>query len=98
MSLLTIANVQFAFDDRPLLNGVNLTLERRQRIGVVGRNGCGKSTLMKMIAGLDGLKPDAGQIQLTLGAASGYLTQSPEFEVDRTLRPNTEGRRTAARS
>jgi len=86
MSLLTIANLQYAFDDRPLLNGVNLTLERRQRVGVVGRNGCGKSTLMKMIAGLEGIKPDAGQIQLTRGARAGYLTQSPLFENDRTLR------------
>jgi ATP-binding cassette subfamily F protein 3 len=86
MSLLTVANVRFAFGDEPLLDGVSLTVDRGQRVGLVGRNGCGKSTLLKMIAGLNQLKPEEGQIQLIRGTIAGYLAQEPELDPDRTLR------------
>jgi ATP-binding cassette subfamily F protein 3 len=86
MSLLTLANLHYSFDERPLIEGVNITLEQRQRVGMVGRNGCGKSTLMKIIAGLEGLKPDSGQVQLARGARAGYLAQTPNLDPKRTLR------------
>ncbi|MDX1564160.1 MAG: ABC-F family ATP-binding cassette domain-containing protein [Phycisphaeraceae bacterium] len=86
MSLLTVANVCFAFGDEPLLDGVSLTVDRGQRVGLVGRNGCGKSTLLKMIAGLGNLKPQTGQIQLLRGSSAGYLAQDPKLNPDRTCR------------
>ena len=86
MSLLTVANVCFAFGDEPLLDGVSLTVDRGQRVGLVGRNGCGKSTLLKMIAGLGGLKPQTGQIQLLRGSSAGYLAQDPKLNPERTCR------------
>ncbi len=87
MALLSVANVAFAHGDRIILDGVNLTLDAGQRVGLVGRNGCGKSTLMKMIAGIGGYKPDTGQIQVARGMSVGYLSQEFAFaSLDRTLR------------
>ncbi len=86
MSLLSIANLRHAFGERVILNNVNLTLEPGEHVGMVGRNGCGKSTLMKLIAGLGNLKQDAGHIQLARGARAGYLSQDPDLDPTRTLR------------
>mgnify|MGYP001252831484 CR=1 FL=1 len=86
MALLSLANVVLSFGDRHILDGVNLTLDMGEHVGMVGRNGCGKSTLMKLIAGLGPLKPDAGQIQLARGATAGYLTQDPVLDPENTLR------------
>ncbi len=86
MAVVTAANVVLAFGDRHVLDGANLTLAPGEHVGMVGRNGCGKSTLMKLIAGLGGLKPQAGQIQVARGATVGYLHQDPDLDADRTLR------------
>ncbi|QNN24477.1 ABC-F family ATP-binding cassette domain-containing protein [Planctomycetales bacterium ZRK34] len=86
MALLSIANLTHAFGDVITLDGVNLTVERGEHVGLVGVNGCGKSTLMKIIAGLGGLSADAGQVQLARGARAGYLTQDPDLNLDHTLR------------
>ena len=86
MALLSVANVTFSFGDAPLLNGVNLTLEAGEHVGLVGRNGCGKSTLMKLIAGLGNRQPDAGQIQVARGARVGYLHQDHNLDPHQTLR------------
>jgi ATP-binding cassette, subfamily F, member 3 len=86
MALLGISNLHYAYGDRHILAGVNITLNEGEHVGLVGLNGCGKSTLMKIIAGLGGLKADAGQVQLARGARAGYLSQHPELEPGRTLR------------
>lgn len=86
MALLSISNLVFSFGDEALLDGVNLTLEAGEHVGLVGRNGCGKSTLMKLIAELEGRKPDAGQIQVARGANVGYLRQDPNLDPAKTLR------------
>lgn len=86
MALLSLANVVLSFGDRNILNGVNLTLDQGVHVGMVGRNGCGKSTLMKLIAGIGPLKADTGQIQLTRGSTAGYLTQDPDMNPENSLR------------
>jgi len=86
MALLSVANLVFSLGDRRLLDGVNLTVDQGQRVGMVGVNGCGKSTLMKLIAGLGTTKPDSGSIQVLRGASVGYLTQDPDLDAQRTLR------------
>jgi ATP-binding cassette subfamily F protein 3 len=86
MALLSVANVVFTFGDHLVLDGVNLTLDAGQHVGLVGRNGCGKSTLMKLIAGLTVHRPDEGQIQVARGASVGYLTQDPVLNPELTLR------------
>ncbi|MHC1739029.1 MAG: ABC transporter ATP-binding protein [Ignavibacteriaceae bacterium] len=58
--MIEIKNLQKAFNDKPVLTGVNLVIPQGETIVIIGRSGCGKSVLLKHIVGL--LTPDAGQI------------------------------------
>src|SRR3989441_11112725 len=60
MAIVSLLDVSLSFGGAPLLDRVNLQIERGERVCLVGRNGAGKSTLMKLIAGE--LQPDAGQV------------------------------------
>ncbi len=71
------------FGDRQLIRGFNYTLLRDDRIGIVGRNGCGKSTFLKMIAGLE--SPDSGEVVRGDTVKIGYFSQECE-EMDPNLR------------
>jgi len=84
MALLSIANLQLSHGDRSILDGASLTVERGQRIGLVGRNGCGKTTLMRILTGQ--IKPDAGQVQIGRATRVGYLEQDPKLDSNKTLR------------
>ena len=86
MSVLTAANVELSFGTRRVLDGINMTLDAGEKVGMVGRNGCGKSTLMKMMAGLDQIVPDDGHVQTARGATVGYLSQDPKLDAGLTLR------------
>ena len=86
MSLLSVANLQYKLGDRVLLDGANLTVADGEHVGLVGRNGTGKSTLLKLIAGLGQHAPDGGQIQLSRDARAGYLKQDPDLNPGHTLR------------
>ncbi|QDU32809.1 putative ABC transporter ATP-binding protein YheS [Poriferisphaera corsica] len=86
MALISVANVELSFGDRVILDGVNLTLDAGEHVGLVGRNGCGKSTLMKLIAGIGNLKAEKGQIQVARGASVGYLHQDHNLDGEKTLR------------
>ncbi len=52
MPLLTLRNAELAFGLHPLLDRANFAIEERERVGLIGRNGTGKSSLLKVIAGL----------------------------------------------
>ena len=86
MALLSVSNLTFRYGDTPILDGANLTLEAGDRVGLVGRNGTGKSTLLKLIGGESELRPHAGQIQVARGATTGVLAQEPAFTPGATLR------------
>ena len=86
MALLSVANLVFSFGDRTVLDGVNLTVSQGEHVGLVGRNGCGKSRLLKLIAGIVTHKPESGQIQLARGATAGYLKQDHQYDEEKTLR------------
>ncbi len=86
MALLSIANLGFSYGEVHILDGVNLTLNSGDHVGLVGRNGTGKSTLMKIILGSHALKPNAGQVQLARGVRVGYLSQDVDLTADLTLR------------
>ncbi|MFR3635443.1 MAG: ATP-binding cassette domain-containing protein, partial [Sutterella sp.] len=58
MSLITLQNVDVSWGDLPLLDGANFALEPGERIGVIGRNGTGKSTLLSILANTQ--HPDHG--------------------------------------
>jgi len=73
VALVSAQNLTIAFGGRPLLDNATLQVERGERIGLVGRNGEGKSTLLKILSGR--LAPDAGTIALGSGVRIGILPQ-----------------------
>ena len=74
MHLLGCESVSLSYPDRTILDGVTLGISAGDRIGVVGRNGDGKSTLMRILAGV--LDPDSGRVTARGGTRVGYLEQS----------------------
>jgi ATP-binding cassette subfamily F protein 3 len=84
MPLLSCTNLKYSIGTRVLLDGISFSIEPGQRIGLVGRNGCGKTTLLRMLAGRS--KPDTGTVSMQQGARMGYLTQDPELNPENTLR------------
>lgn len=83
MPILSATNITLQYGDDLILDGVSLSLEQGERIGIVGRNGCGKSSLIKIIAGV--IPPTDGSVS-TGKATIGYLHQNPELNPDHTLR------------
>jgi ATP-binding cassette subfamily F protein uup len=73
MALIDIKNVTLALGGPPVLDGVNLRIEKGERICLLGRNGEGKSTLLRLLAGT--VEPDDGEIILKSGLRIGKLTQ-----------------------
>ena len=80
---LQIENVSKSFGDLVLFSDISFVVEERQRIGLIARNGKGKSTLLKIIAGEEPL--DDGKITLRSGVRVGYLEQEPDFDGDLTV-------------
>ncbi len=77
VTLLHAAGLGLSFGSRTVLDGLTLTIEEGERVGLVGVNGSGKSSLMKMLARVS--EPDRGEIQLRRGATVTYLPQEPAF-------------------
>jgi ABC transport system ATP-binding/permease protein len=83
MALLTLSNAHLAYGHVPLLDGAALSLEAGERIALIGRNGAGKSSLLKILAGLE--KPDDGILQLQTGLRRVYVAQEPVFDAGATV-------------
>jgi ATP-binding cassette subfamily F protein uup len=77
MALLTLTDAHLAFGHVPLLDGAAMALEAGERVALIGRNGAGKSSLLKILAGLD--QPDDGALQLQTGLRRVYVAQEPVF-------------------
>ncbi len=88
MSLLTVVNLRHTYGTHVVLDGATVSIERGEKVGLVGRNGSGKTTLMKIITGQ--LSPDSGSVQLARGARVGYLSQDPNFDPNDTVRDAAE--------
>ena len=84
MNLLNLESVSKAFDIRPLLDGVSLGVAQGERIGIVGRNGDGKSTLLKIMAAT--LEPDAGRVSKSSSVRIGILSQADKAAQGATVR------------
>jgi ATP-binding cassette subfamily F protein uup len=78
MALLSLSNAHLAYGHVALLDGAAFSLEAGERLGLIGRNGAGKSSLLKIVAGLE--KPDDGLLQLTQGLRIRYVAQEPVFD------------------
>ena len=79
MALLTLVDAHLAFGHVPLLDGAALALETGERVALIGRNGAGKSSLLKILSGLE--KADDGILQLQGGLRRVYVAQEPLFEA-----------------
>jgi ABC transport system ATP-binding/permease protein len=83
MALITLLNAQLAYGHVPLLDHTDFSLEAAERIGLIGRNGAGKSSLLKILAGLE--KADDGTLQLQQGLRIAYVAQEPALESQATV-------------
>ena len=83
-NLVNLERVSKSFGVRALLDGVSLGIGAGERVGVVGRNGDGKTTLLRILAGLEAA--DLGRVSRSRGLHLGYLTQGDELPASETVR------------
>ena len=83
MALVTLLDVHLTFGDRPLLDGAAFAVQANERIGLIGRNGTGKSTLLRIIAGR--IQPDDGALQVRDGLRIGFVEQETELAPAPTI-------------
>ena len=88
MILLSIQNVTKSFAMNTVLKDVSLTLQAGSRMGLVGANGTGKSTLFRLISGA--MEPDEGSISIVKGTRVGFLTQEADIQSDLTVQQELE--------
>jgi ATP-binding cassette subfamily F protein 3 len=83
MSLITAVNLAKSFGPEDIFENISLSIPHRARIGLVGPNGVGKTTLLRILADLD--SPSAGQVYRARNLNVGYLPQNATFDSQRTL-------------
>ena len=83
MALIVLTDAKLAFGHVDLLANTHFSLEAGERIGLIGRNGTGKSSLLKILAGLE--KLDDGQLQYQQGLRMAYVAQEPIFDPKDTV-------------
>lgn len=82
-SAISLNDVTIFYSEKLLFNQTSLTISEGDRIGVVGRNGSGKSTFLRLLAGLE--QPDDGKITVQRGLSVAYLPQTPQLREDATI-------------
>ena len=90
MSIITLSDAELAWGDLPLLDHAAMSLEAGERVGLIGRNGTGKSSLLQVIAGVE--KLDAGEIRRADGLRRIYVEQEPFLPPAPTLRDSLVAR------
>ncbi|MBE1587759.1 ABC-F family ATP-binding cassette domain-containing protein [Nonomuraea angiospora] len=91
MNLVNLESVSHAYGPKPLLSDVSLGVEAGERIGVVGRNGGGKTTLLSVIAGA--VRPDKGRVTHNRGLRVGFLSQQDTLDAGTAVREIVLGER-----
>ena len=81
--MISIQNLSVEFSARPLFDNINYVINKRDRIALVGKNGAGKSTMLKIIAGLQ--EPTSGSVSLPRETTVAYLPQQMEISDERTV-------------
>ena len=87
-TLLSANDVALSFGIQRVLDGVVLSVTPGEKVGLVGRNGCGKTSLLKILAGAN--EAEAGEVSRRRGLRVGYLPQEFELDGDKTVRENIE--------
>lgn len=83
MALITLLNAQLAFGHVALLDTTDFSLESAERVGLIGRNGAGKSSILKILGGLE--TPDDGTLHLQQGLRIAYVAQEPVLDPHATI-------------
>jgi len=86
--LLSASELRLTYGHQSLLAGASLAVEAGEKVGLVGRNGCGKTSLLKILSG--DLLPDSGDVSRRRGLRTGILPQEFELQEDRTVQENIE--------
>ena len=86
--MVSIDNLFVEFSAKPLVAGVSFVINNRDRIALVGKNGAGKSTMLKIIAGQQ--QPTSGTVSVPKETTIGYLPQVMKLTDSRTVRQETE--------
>ena len=89
MNILTMENIGKTQGNKRLFDGVNLGIEDHDRIGVIGINGMGKSTVLSIVAGET--EPDEGEVVTRNGLRISFLRQNPDYDPDRSVVENVAG-------
>jgi ATP-binding cassette subfamily F protein uup len=83
MALITLIDAHLAFGHVALLDKTGFSLESGERVGLIGRNGAGKSSLLKILGGME--KPDDGMVQFQQGVRLAFVAQEPLLNPDDTV-------------
>jgi ATP-binding cassette subfamily F protein uup len=83
MNLISADNISKAFTERWLFKNISFGLSKGEKLALVGTNGTGKSTLLKVINGM--ISPDSGEVRSGRGISVGYLPQEPELDPEKTI-------------
>ena len=82
--MLTAHHLHKTYGIQPILQDISFSISNNERVGLIGPNGCGKTTLMRILAGLE--QPDSGTVASTRpNLRIGYLAQGMDFEPEQTL-------------
>jgi ATP-binding cassette subfamily F protein 3 len=82
--MLTVHHIHKTYGIQPILQDISFSISNSERVGLIGPNGCGKTTLMRILAGLE--QPDSGTVASTRpNLRIGYLAQGMEFDPEQTL-------------
>src|SRR5215218_7645338 len=95
-NLINVERATVGYGTRTLLDGVSLGVDEGDAVGVVGRNGDGKSTLLGVVTGAR--EPDSGRVTHTSGLSVGFLRQSDDFAAGATIREVVLGERSDEKS
>lgn len=79
MNFLSLENVTKSYGEKLLFQGISLNIDKGQKIGLIAKNGTGKSTLMRVIAGKEGSEGENAKVQLRKDVRIGWLDQEPHF-------------------
>jgi len=88
MNILDVSNFYKSYGIKKILQGVTFTIGENEKVGFIGQNGCGKTTLFRLVAKMD--TPDEGQMAFKRGATVGYLPQEPILNPEATVATEVE--------
>ncbi len=85
-AVLSVTDLQLSFGSDPILDGATLAVNEGEKVGLVGRNGCGKSSFLRIVAGEE--EADSGTISRRQGLVGGYLPQEFQLDENATVEEN----------